>query len=353
MPLPPKCLRTSRPASRASSGRTPPGPDSPVATSRAVRNGARCARSRARRSRRSRRAKAGIWLHDEKGRALVALDHYERATDRHTVERHVPPAGVRGRAPALEGRAHPGNRRHPRRRALGRHRGDLGRSVAHRARCSSAAIRRQGRVVGLLAVGDSASGKVWSADEAAFAGALADFTAAALDARGAAPRRARAGAGVRVPAADHRHRRDGGLPDRRRGSHRRGERRVLRRSPAICRRRSGAARAACWGRMRATGGVSAHPGRARRAHLPPALPPAGHAGAVLEVIRNVSVIRGSDGQGPRDPRLLRRRDAHRGGAAPSRGRAARGRERAARGGGGERGEEPASWRTCRTRSAPR
>ena len=123
---------------------------------------------------------AGVWLHDEGRRLLTAIDHYRLPADRHTdgqwVRLHEPdaermPWKAEG-ALALEDVASD-----PRA-------GVIAGIWTHPPRVTAAllaAVRRGGRVIGLIAFGHVGSRRAWHTDEIEFARAVADFTAMALE----------------------------------------------------------------------------------------------------------------------------------------------------------------------------
>lgn len=121
----------------------------------------------------------GIWLHDEERRLLVAVDHYRLPAERHTsgqfVRLHEPDAErLPWRAActlAIEDTA-----------GDGRANAIVG-IWTHPPRVTAAflaAIRCRGRVIGLIAFGHVGSRRTWHADEAEFAAGFADLTAAVI-----------------------------------------------------------------------------------------------------------------------------------------------------------------------------
>jgi PAS domain S-box-containing protein len=124
----------------------------------------------------------GIWLHDEDRHALVAADHFRLPADRHTsgqfVRLHEPDAE---RLPWRAART----------QALEETSSDARAAVlvgiwTHPPRVNAAligAIRRRGRVTGLIAAGHVGSRRTWHADEEEFVAAIADLTATVLDAQ--------------------------------------------------------------------------------------------------------------------------------------------------------------------------
>jgi PAS domain S-box-containing protein len=125
---------------------------------------------------------AGFWLHDEKQRALAALDHFERAAGRHEAERLVYlQAPVSESAPWKAQRALSIARPEadPRARAIA----GVWADPSRLAGMLVTAVRRGNRVIGILVFGRAGASGAWRADEIEFAEALSGFAAAILEAQ--------------------------------------------------------------------------------------------------------------------------------------------------------------------------
>ena len=124
----------------------------------------------------------GIWLHDEERSALVAVDHYRLPADRHTSGQFV-----RLHEPDVE--RLPWRAEHA--LSIEEYAGDPRADVivgiwTHPPRVTAShivALRRRGRVIGLIAFGHVGARRTWHADEADFATGLADLTVAVLEAQ--------------------------------------------------------------------------------------------------------------------------------------------------------------------------